>query len=97
MMSGDDKSASLFAAAACRKALYELRRLRDEKPKEWDALVDAGLCEAWDVLKVAVVATCGWCHRPNHGYSEHCSLCQMVGSKGLLACDCGVGTPLDGF
>ena len=42
--------------AAAEGMMRELRRLRDTNPKAWDALVDAGLCNAWDALKAAIAA-----------------------------------------
>lgn len=39
---------------ACRAALGNLRRWRDEKPEQWDAIVDAEMCSAWDGLRAAI-------------------------------------------
>lgn len=45
---------SLRKAAAVM--MQELRRLRDTNHGAWDALVDPGLCNAWDGLKGALGA-----------------------------------------
>lgn len=50
------KTETLTLRAAAGGMMRELRRLRDTKPEAWDALVDAGLCTAWDGLKAAIAA-----------------------------------------
>lgn len=49
-----NKTPDLRAAASAM--MRELRRLRDTNPAAWDALVDPGLCTAWDGLKAAIAA-----------------------------------------
>lgn len=44
---------------ACEAVLSELRRWRDMKPEQWDALVDVGMCNAWDGIKQAIAKARG--------------------------------------
>ena len=50
------KTETLTLREAAAGMMRELRRLRDTQPAAWDALVDAGLCTAWDGLKAALAA-----------------------------------------
>jgi hypothetical protein len=39
---------------ALEQIMFVLRLWRDNKPKQWDAIVDAEICKAWDNSKKAL-------------------------------------------
>jgi len=45
-----EQAADLLEAA--RRMMCELRRVRDTKPEAWDAIIDPGLCAAWDGMRI---------------------------------------------